>query len=67
MYSLYSIGPTYSIEPDKVAMISLPIFAGLLKFISVYINESLAEFVQKWNESVKHKIKIDLRSIKVSW
>ena len=49
----------------KVAMISLPIFAGLLKFISVYINESLAEFVQKWNESVKHKIKIDLRSIKV--
>ena len=46
-------------------MISLPIFAGLLKFISVYINESLAEFVHKWNESVKHKIKIDLRSIKV--
>ena len=46
-------------------MISLPIFAGLLKFISVYINESLAELVQKWNESVKHKIKIDLRSIKV--
>ena len=52
-------------KPAKVAMISLPIFAGLLKFISVYINESLAEFVQKWNESVKHKIKIDLRSIKV--
>ena len=51
---------------DKVAMISLPIFAGLLKFISVYINESLAKFVQKWNESVKQKIKIDLRSIKVT-